>query len=90
MAYNIASTFSDKTASQGWEVQRHTLSCPQESTQTWVVRFLTLISVCLAPHTNFNLVPIIMHKGNLEVPGSEEATGQRQATMEALRVPQST
>lgn len=43
MAYCIASTFSDKTAFQGWEVQRHTLCGPQESIRAWVVCFLPFI-----------------------------------------------
>lgn len=57
MAYCIASTFSDKAAFQGWEVQRHTLPGPQESIQAWVVSFLTFVSVCLALLTNVNLGP---------------------------------
>lgn len=48
MAYCIASTFSDKTAFQGWEVQRHTLPRPQESIQDRVVSLLIFISVGLA------------------------------------------
>lgn len=57
MAYCIASTFSDKTAFQGWEVQRHTLPGPQESIQAWLVCFLPFVSVCLAIHTDVNLGP---------------------------------
>lgn len=57
MAYCIASTFSDKTAFQGWEVQRHTLPGPQESIQARAVSFLTFASVCLVLHSDVNLGP---------------------------------
>lgn len=57
MAYCIASTFSDKTAFQGWEVQRHTLPGPQESIQAGVVSFLAFFSVCLTLYTNVKLGP---------------------------------
>lgn len=86
MAYCIASTFSDKTAFQGWEVQRHTLPGPQESIQAPVVSFLTFVSLCLAPRADVILGPWHCSFGNLEVPAAEKATGLRQATMEACRV----
>lgn len=47
MAYCIASTFSDKTAFQGWEVHRHTLPGPQESIPALVVGFFAFVLVCL-------------------------------------------
>lgn len=77
MAYCIASTFSDKTAFQGWEVQRHTQHCPQESIQACVVSFLAFILVWIWGRG--------IIQSNLEVP-AEKATGPRQAKMEACRL----
>lgn len=61
MAYSIASTFSDKTAFQGWEMQRHTLPGPQESIQAWVVCFLAFVSVRLGLHASVGFGALALH-----------------------------
>lgn len=88
-AYCIASTFSDNTAFQGWEVQRHTLPGPHESIRAWVVVLLAFLVASLSLCQCEFRTPALDSKAfakTLKCQLLEEATGQKQATMKACRV----